>query len=253
MPKRRTNGRNVCRAHHGAAIAAAAHKRMLPTGGLPAREARDSRAGGGDRVRSGSLRPAWRCSTIATARSATSSRRSASRSGDTVMSGPQADILPGNALPIRNIPLGTLVHNVELQPGRGAPDLPERGRAGSSCWPRKGDRADAQAALRRSAARCPSSAWPPWARSAISTTRTSPSARPGACAGRGSARPCAGTVMNPVDHPDGRRRGQGQGQPSDDAVGQADQGLQDPARRAPVRPLHRDAPEEVGAARWDAR
>jgi len=39
--------------------------------------------------------------------------------GDTVMSGPQADILPGNALPIRNIPLGTLVHNVELQPGRG--------------------------------------------------------------------------------------------------------------------------------------
>jgi large subunit ribosomal protein L2 len=39
--------------------------------------------------------------------------------GDTVVSGPQADILPGNALPIRNIPLGTLVHNVELQPGRG--------------------------------------------------------------------------------------------------------------------------------------
>src|SRR5256886_3162362 len=40
--------------------------------------------------------------------------------GDTVMSGPQADILPGNALPLRNIPVGTLVHNVELQPGRGA-------------------------------------------------------------------------------------------------------------------------------------
>ena len=40
--------------------------------------------------------------------------------GDTVMSGPQADILPGNALPIRNIPMGTLIHNVELQPGRGA-------------------------------------------------------------------------------------------------------------------------------------
>src|SRR5438034_9931605 len=39
--------------------------------------------------------------------------------GDTVMSGPQADILPGNALPIRNIPLGTLVHHVELQPHRG--------------------------------------------------------------------------------------------------------------------------------------
>src|SRR5256886_4072053 len=42
------------------------------------------------------------------------------RVGDTVMSGPQADILPGNALPVRNIPLGTLVHNIELQAGRGA-------------------------------------------------------------------------------------------------------------------------------------
>jgi large subunit ribosomal protein L2 len=39
--------------------------------------------------------------------------------GDVLMSGPQADILPGNALPIRNIPVGTLVHNVELHMGRG--------------------------------------------------------------------------------------------------------------------------------------
>lgn len=39
--------------------------------------------------------------------------------GDTVMSGPNADIRPGNALPIRNIPLGTVVHNIELYPGRG--------------------------------------------------------------------------------------------------------------------------------------
>jgi large subunit ribosomal protein L2 len=39
--------------------------------------------------------------------------------GDTVMSGPQAEVRVGNALPLANIPLGTLVHNVELQPGRG--------------------------------------------------------------------------------------------------------------------------------------
>lgn len=39
--------------------------------------------------------------------------------GDTVMSGPQADIRPGNALPIRNIPLGTQIHNIELEIGRG--------------------------------------------------------------------------------------------------------------------------------------
>jgi large subunit ribosomal protein L2 len=40
--------------------------------------------------------------------------------GKTIMSGPEADILPGNALPIRNIPLGTQIHNIELRPGKGA-------------------------------------------------------------------------------------------------------------------------------------
>jgi large subunit ribosomal protein L2 len=40
--------------------------------------------------------------------------------GATVESGPNADIRPGNALPLENIPTGTLVHNVELKPGQGA-------------------------------------------------------------------------------------------------------------------------------------
>ena len=40
--------------------------------------------------------------------------------GDKVESGPQADIKPGNALALKNIPLGTLVHGVELKPGAGA-------------------------------------------------------------------------------------------------------------------------------------
>ena len=39
--------------------------------------------------------------------------------GREVMSGPEAEILPGNALPIRNIPLGALLHNLEIYPGRG--------------------------------------------------------------------------------------------------------------------------------------
>jgi large subunit ribosomal protein L2 len=39
--------------------------------------------------------------------------------GDIVMSGPDAEIRPGNALPIRQIPLGTVIHNIELYPGRG--------------------------------------------------------------------------------------------------------------------------------------
>lgn len=39
--------------------------------------------------------------------------------GDTVMSGPDADIQPGNALPLANIPLGTHIHNIELRIGKG--------------------------------------------------------------------------------------------------------------------------------------
>jgi large subunit ribosomal protein L2 len=40
--------------------------------------------------------------------------------GRTVVSGPNADILPGNALPLENIPAGTTIHNIELRPGKGA-------------------------------------------------------------------------------------------------------------------------------------
>ena len=40
--------------------------------------------------------------------------------GDQVFSGKDADIKPGNALPLANIPTGTFVHNVELYPGKGA-------------------------------------------------------------------------------------------------------------------------------------
>jgi large subunit ribosomal protein L2 len=40
--------------------------------------------------------------------------------GDQVQSGPQADIKPGNALPLKDIPVGTIVHAVELRPGKGA-------------------------------------------------------------------------------------------------------------------------------------
>ena len=39
--------------------------------------------------------------------------------GDKLMSGPDAEIRPGNALPLRLIPTGTVVHNIELQPGKG--------------------------------------------------------------------------------------------------------------------------------------
>ena len=41
------------------------------------------------------------------------------KSGDQVVSGDRVDVKPGNAMPLRNIPVGTIVHNVELKQGRG--------------------------------------------------------------------------------------------------------------------------------------
>lgn len=49
--------------------------------------------------------------------------------GMRVENGTEADILPGNCLPLRNIPLGTLVHNIELQPGRGGQMVRSAGAA----------------------------------------------------------------------------------------------------------------------------
>jgi large subunit ribosomal protein L2 len=42
------------------------------------------------------------------------------KAGHIIMTGPDADILPGNCLPIANIPVGTVIHNIELYPGKGA-------------------------------------------------------------------------------------------------------------------------------------
>ena len=49
--------------------------------------------------------------------------------GDTVVSGETADIKPGNALEIKNIPVGTLIHNIELKPGKGGQIVRSAGNA----------------------------------------------------------------------------------------------------------------------------
>jgi len=49
--------------------------------------------------------------------------------GDSVVSGAGADIKPGNALPIANIPVGTIIHNIELYPGKGAQMVRSAGTA----------------------------------------------------------------------------------------------------------------------------
>ena len=42
------------------------------------------------------------------------------KAGDKIVAGPDADIIAGNALPLANIPVGTIIHNIELYPGKGA-------------------------------------------------------------------------------------------------------------------------------------
>ena len=51
------------------------------------------------------------------------------RVGDTIQSGPDADIRPGNALPIANIPTGTMVHNIEIKEGKGGQMVRSAGAA----------------------------------------------------------------------------------------------------------------------------
>jgi large subunit ribosomal protein L2 len=57
--------------------------------------------------------------------------------GATVLASPDADIQPGNALPLRAIPLGTTLHNIELQPGRGG-QLARAAGAGAQLVAREG-------------------------------------------------------------------------------------------------------------------
>ena len=58
--------------------------------------------------------------------------------GQSVVSGPEADIIVGNALPLLNIPLGTVIHNIELKEGKGAQMVRSAG-AGAQLMAREGD------------------------------------------------------------------------------------------------------------------
>src|ERR671927_1288577 len=60
------------------------------------------------------------------------------KQGDTVEAGPSADIKPGNALPLKNIPTGTTIHNIELTRGRGGQMVRGAG-AGAQLMAKEGD------------------------------------------------------------------------------------------------------------------
>jgi large subunit ribosomal protein L2 len=128
---------------------------------------------------------------------------------DVVMSGPQADILPGNALPIRNIPVGTLVHNVELQPGRGAQMCRSAG-AQAQLLAKEGDRATLK--LPSGEVRFVSLDCMATIGQVGNLDHENVSiGKAGRVRWKGFRPTVRGTVMNPVDHPMGGGEGKGKG------------------------------------------
>jgi large subunit ribosomal protein L2 len=129
--------------------------------------------------------------------------------GDVVMSGPQADILPGNALPLRNIPVGTLVHNLELQPGRGA-QLCRSAGAQAQLLAKEGDRATLK--MPSGEVRMVSVACMATVGQVGNLDHENVSVgKAGRMRWRGFRPTVRGTVMNPVDHPMGGGEGKGKG------------------------------------------
>ncbi|MDX8388929.1 MAG: 50S ribosomal protein L2 [Mariprofundaceae bacterium] len=131
------------------------------------------------------------------------------RPGDKVMSGVNADIRPGNALPLENIRVGTLVHNVEMKPGKGGQMARSAGN-GIQLMGKEGSKAILKlpsGEFRRVDIRCMAT---------IGTVGNGEhSNRKVGKAGRSrwlGIRPTVrGVVMNPVDHPHGGGEGRTSG------------------------------------------
>ena len=131
------------------------------------------------------------------------------RAGDQVMSGSTAPIRPGNAMPLRNVPVGSVVHCVELKPGKGA-QLSRS--AGSSCQfvAREGSHALLRlrsGEMRQVAVEC---------RATLGEVGNSEHnlrslGKAGAKRWRGIRPTVRGVAMNPVDHPHGGGEGKSSG------------------------------------------
>jgi len=129
--------------------------------------------------------------------------------GDIIMSGPQADILPGNALPIRNIPLGTFVHNVELQPGKGGQLCRSAGTL-AQLLAKEGDHANLKlpsGEVRQVKLECMATV----GQVGNLDHENISVGKAGRVRWKGFRPTVRGTVMNPVDHPMGGGEGKGKG------------------------------------------
>jgi large subunit ribosomal protein L2 len=127
------------------------------------------------------------------------------RVGDTVMSGPQADIKPGNALPLRDIPTGTVVHNIELQIGRGGQMCRSAG-AGAQLMAKDGDHATLRlpsSEMRMVHLDCRATV----GQIGNVTHENITVGKAGRSRWKGKRPKVRGSAMNPVDHPHGGGEG----------------------------------------------
>ena len=132
--------------------------------------------------------------------------------GDTIQSGADAPIKPGNALPLRNIPIGSTIHCIEMRPGKGA-QIARSAGAGVQLVAREGQYATLRlrsGEMRKVHADC---------RAAVGEVSNNEHnlrsyGKAGAKRWKGIRPTVRGVVMNPVDHPHGGGEGKsGQGNP----------------------------------------
>ena len=127
------------------------------------------------------------------------------KDGDKIVSGATADIKPGNCLPIENIPVGTLIHNIELNPGQGGKIVRAAGMS-AQLMAKEGRYAHVRlpsGEMRLVLARC---------RATIGTIGNSDHenvklGKAGRKRHMGIRPTVRGSVMNPVDHPHGGGEG----------------------------------------------
>ncbi len=129
--------------------------------------------------------------------------------GDTVSSGPDADVRPGNALPLERIPLGTTVHNVEMKPGKGG-QLARSAGAGVQVVAKEGDYVTLRlpsTEVRRIHKRCLATV----GQVGNADHNLQSLGKAGATRWRGRRPKVRGVAMNPVDHPLGGGEGKTSG------------------------------------------
>ncbi len=134
------------------------------------------------------------------------------RVNDEVLSGPQAEIRPGNALPLANMPLGTTVHNIELKPGKGGQLIRSAGGV-AQVMGRDGDYVQVRlksGEMRRILGVCMATVGQVGNLDHENITV----GKAGRSRWKGKRPHVRGVVMNPVDHPHGGGEGKsGQGNP----------------------------------------